>query len=326
MSERNAPIRAIAVVGPTASGKTALSIALARRLGGEIISCDSMQIYRGMDIGTAKATEEERAAIPHHMIDILPPNAPYSAADYGEDAYRTACALTARGVTPIFCGGTGLYLNAACTALHENAPMADEAIRARLTAIGQSEEGKTQLFERLTALDPEEAQKTHKNNVRRVVRALEIYELTGKPKSLFDRESKAASPRIRLLPILLDFRDRQLLYRRIEARVDDMMANGLAAEVRALFEKGLLAPDTTAGQAIGYKELYAYAVLGTVGRETAMAELKTATRRYAKRQLTWFRAMEGILTVCPDREDGTLKSADELAYELDAPIRAFLES
>lgn len=323
LQKETAPINAIAVVGPTASGKTALAIELARRLHGEIISCDSMQIYRGMDIGTAKATEEERRAIPHHLIDILSPDTPYSAADYGEDAYRTALSLSRRFITPIFCGGTGLYLNAACTALHERAPMADEGVRARLMALGESEEGKEKLFEKLLATDPEEASKTHKNNLRRVVRALEIYELTGKPKSQFDRETKDLSPRIRLLPILLDFSDRQLLYRRIEKRVDQMMENGLEEEVRTLLNGGFLSPDTTAGQAIGYKELRAY-LEGSATREEAVADLKTATRRYAKRQLTWFRAMDGVFTLTPDLEDGTVKTASQLASEAEETVRAFL--
>ena len=323
LTKESTPIRAIAVVGPTASGKTALAIELARRLHSEIISCESMQIYRFMDIGTAKATEEEQRAVPHHMIDILPPNAPYSAADYGEEAYRVASALSMRGITPIFCGGTGLYLNAACRAVHESAPMADPSIRARLSALGESEQGRETLWQTLLENDPEEAAKTHKNNLRRVIRALEIYELTGKPKSFFDRQSQTTPPRIALLPILLDFRDRQLLYRRIDERVDAMMANGLADEVRTLLSAGLLSPDTTAGQAIGYKELCAW-LEGRMTKEEAVGDLKTATRRYAKRQLTWFRAMDGILSLTPDLEDGSLKNAEQLADELDARIRAFL--
>ena len=244
-------------------------------------------------------------------------------ADYGEDAYRTAKALASRGALPIFCGGTGLYLNAACTARHENAPMADESVRARLTALGESEQGKDELWHRLSEIDPEEAQKTHKNNLRRVVRALEIYELTGKPKSFFDRESQNLMPRIELLPLLLDFCDRQLLYRRIDERVEEMMANGLEAEVRALFDGGFLSPDSTAGQAIGYKELRAY-IEGLATREEAVKSLKTATRRYAKRQLTWFRAMNGIVSRAPDREDGTLKTAACLADEAETIIHSFL--
>lgn len=319
----NRPISAIAVVGPTASGKTSLAIALSRRFGGEIISSDSMQIYRHMDIGTAKASPEEQQAVTHHLLDILEPNEPYSAADYGEDAYRIACSMNERGILPVFCGGTGLYLNAACRPLHENAPPSDPALRARLAAEAESEEGREMLWQRLLAYDPEEAAKTHCHNVRRVIRALEICILTGRPKSLLDREATLLPPRIRLLPLLLNFSDRQLLYARIDERVDLMMEHGLAEETRRLLAKGVLAPETTAGQAIGYKELIPW-LEGRASREEALEELKTATRRYAKRQLTWFRAMEGIVTLTPDRPDGTLKTPEELADEAAPTIRDFL--
>lgn len=322
-TQKAIPPRAIAVVGPTASGKTALAIELARRLSGEIISCDSMQVYQDMDIGTAKATQEERAQIPHHLIDFLPPNTPYSAADYGEDAYKIACALAEKDALPIFCGGTGLYLNAAVRALHHTTPPPDPLIRARLQALSQTENGRTELFERLCMLDPREAQKTHKNNTRRVIRALEIYELTGMTKSRFDEESASVPPRIEMLPILLDFHSRQLLYERIEKRVDLMMQDGLENEARRLYARGFLAPDTTAGQAIGYKELAAW-LDGHMTEDEAVAALKTATRHYAKRQLTWFRALDGVLSISPDLPNGCIKTPAALADELMPAIHAFL--
>ena len=285
---------ALAVVGPTASGKSALALTLAERFGGEIVSCDSMQIYRGMDIGTAKPTEEERGRIPHHMIDILDPDEPCSAADYGERAAEAANGILSDGRLPIFCGGTGLYLTAALTGRHDDAPPSDPALRAALTARGKTEEGRAELYRELSTVDPETAAATHQNNLRRVVRALEIYRLTGKVKSAFDRESKQVPPRFDCLTLGLDFPDRKTLYRRIEYRVDRMMEDGLYEEATELWERGFLSPGTTAGQAIGYRQ-FLPCFTGERTPEEAAEEIKLATRRYAKRQLTWFRAQPGIV-------------------------------
>lgn len=284
----------LAVVGPTASGKSALALLLAERFGGEIVSCDSMQIYRGMDIGTAKPTQEERRRIPHHMIDILDPDEPYSAADYGDAAASSAEGILSRGKLPVFCGGTGLYLFAALTGRHEAAPPSDPLLRAELSARGNTEEGRRELYLELLRVDPASAAATHQNNLRRVVRALEIYRLTGTPKSVFDRESRERPLRFDCLILGLDFPDRKTLYRRIERRVDEMMASGLYGEAKALWERGYLAPGTTAGQAIGYRQ-FLPCFTGEVAPEEAADEIKTATRRYAKRQLTWFRAQPGIV-------------------------------
>ena len=285
---------ALAVVGPTASGKSALALLLAERFGGEIVSCDSMQIYRGMDIGTAKPTAAERRRVPHHLIDVRDPDEPYSAADYGEEAATVAEEILSRGRIPIFCGGTGLYLSAALTGRHGEAPPSDPALRAELLERGKTEDGRRALYDELSAVDPESAEATHPNNLRRVVRALEIYRLTGKPKSVFDRESRERDARFDCLTLGLDFPDRGELYAQIDRRVDAMMEEGLYDEAKTLWDKGYLAPGATAGQAIGYRQ-FLPCFAGELSPEAAAEEIKTATRRYAKRQLTWFRAQTGIV-------------------------------
>ena len=285
---------ALAVVGPTASGKSALALELAERFGGEIVSCDSMQIYRGMDVGTAKPTAEERARVPHHMLDIRDPDEPYSAADYGEEAESVAETVLSRGGLPIFCGGTGLYLSAVLTGRHDDAPPSDPALRAELSERGKTEDGRRELYDELLALDPASAAATHPNNLRRVVRALEIYRLTGTPKSVFDRESREREARFDCLILGLDFPERKDLYARIDRRVDGMMKDGLYDEAKRLWERGYLAPKTTAGQAIGYRQ-FLPCFAGESSPEEAAEQIKLATRRYAKRQLTWFRAQPGVV-------------------------------
>ena len=307
---------AIAVIGPTASGKSALALDLSERFGGEIVSCDSMQIYRGMDIGTAKPTPAERARVKHHMIDILDPDQPYSAADYGDEAARVATEILSRGKLPVFCGGTGLYLTAALTGRHGEAPPSDPALRAELSERGKTEEGRAKLYEELAAVDPISAAATHKNNLRRVVRALEIYRLTGKPKSVFDEESRNCPPRFDCLTLGLDFPERGALYRRIDRRVDEMAAAGLYDEAKTLWEKGYLAPGTTAGQAIGYRQ-FLPCFKGDLTPEEAAEDIKLATRRYAKRQLTWFRAQEGIVWL-----DG---GSPDLAERAENAVSAYLD-
>ena len=303
-----------AVVGPTASGKTALAIALAKRLDGEILCCDSMQIYREMDIGTAKPTEAERTAVPHHLCDFLSPNEPYSAADYAADAARAVREVASRGKIPIFCGGTGLYLAAARRGEVNEAIPGETAYRAELEAIAATEGGADILYARLAAGDPESAATTHKNNLRRVIRALEVLHETGIPKSEWDRRSREAEPALRILPFALRY-DRARLYARIEARVDAMMEQGLLDEVRSLFERGILSPDSTAGQAIGYKEFAAY-LRGECSLAQATDDLKTATRRYAKRQLTWFAADESVYWLDAEDENGVPREKEALVAEM----------
>ena len=311
-------IRALSLTGPTASGKTSLSLFLAEELDCEIISCDSMQIYREMNIGTAKATAGEQARAKHHMIDILSPSESYSAEDYRRDAMAAAEDITARGKLPLFVGGTGLYIDTVMRGGSVESPPSDENIRTELMRQGETPEGRERLYERLSEIDPEAAEKTHMNNLRRVVRALEIYEVSGKTKTYFDKLSREVSPDVSVGMITLDFHNRENLYRRVDARVDEMIDMGLVDEVRSLYERGLLDPSTTAAQAIGYKEIVTY-IKGECSLVEAVDELKLSSRRYAKRQLTWFRHESDAQRLYVDRVDGSLKDIDTLSKEaLDA--------
>ncbi len=305
-------IFALAVTGPTASGKTALSLALARELDCEIISCDSMQIYRGMDIGTAKATAEEQSRAPHHLIDIIDPDEDFSAESYRIAALTAARDITARGRLPMFVGGTGLYIDTVMR-VGADTPESDPEYRAALTKGADTEEGRLALWRQLSEIDPESAEAIHYNNVKRVVRALEIYDKTGRPKSELDRESKTLSPELRVGMITVDFHNRENLYSRVDERVDAMMREGLLEEVRGLYERGLL-DGGTASAAIGYKELVRY-LRGECDLESAVEEIKLSSRRYAKRQLTWFRHEAEAKRIFADTEDGKMKSKDELIAE-----------
>ena len=310
-------IKILAVVGPTASGKTAVAVELAKRLGGEVISCDSMQIYRRMDIGTAKPTREEMSGIVHHLIDAVEPDAPFSCAEYVTRAAQAAKEITARGKLPILCGGTGLYLDRfLCGEMEET--QADEALRASLFAYAESE-GIEALHARLRAVDPESAQTIHPNNVKRVARALEIYEQTGIPKSEFDRRSQVVESPYDATVIGLFYPRREVLYERINRRVDIMLADGLLEETEKLMQEGVFEVNQTAAQAIGYKELLGY----FDGNETlteAAENLKTATRRYAKRQLTWFSAKPYVKWVDME-QNGQLRSLDDVCQEIVSRFR-----
>lgn len=268
-----------AVVGPTATGKTALAIALAQRRNGEIISCDSMQIYRGMDIGTAKPNAVERAQAVHHMIDVASPEEQYSCVQYVASAKQCVEEIAARGRIPIFCGGTGLYLDSVLYGTDFSEGEADPAYRASLALLSPEV-----LHAKLCEIDPSAAAAVHPHNVKRVIRALEIYHTTGKTKTEWDAASRSTPPSYDAVVIGLDYRDRTRLYARIDRRVDEMMAQGLLAEVSAL----QIPPGSTAAQAIGYKELLA-AQRGECTVAEAVERIKTASRNYAKRQLTWFR-------------------------------------
>ncbi len=308
-------MRALAVVGPTAGGKTALALALAERLDGEIIACDSMQIYREMDIGTAKPTAEERARAPHHLFDFADPTVPFSAADYVPLAMRAVREITARGHLPIFCGGTGLYLDAVRTLRHEGeAPPPDPALREKLLRGTEEERGRIALWERLHAVDPAAADATHYNNVRRVVRALEIYLTTGKTKTEIDAAASVANPELKLTVFGLFYENRDLLRARIDTRVDRMLEAGLLEETQRLDAAGVFRTNATAAQAIGYKELLPV-LTGETSLVTATEQLKTATRRYAKRQMTYFRAMEGLIPITADR-DGTVRPIEEVLADV----------
>lgn len=307
-------IFALSLTGPTASGKTALSLGIARELGCEIISSDSMQIYKRMDIGTAKATAEEQALVPHHLIDFLEPDMQYSAEDYRHDAIAVAENITRRGRLPLFVGGTGLYIDTVIRGSSQTSPPSDKTLTEKLIATGETEEGREQLWQRLYSVDPASAEKIHRNNVRRVVRALEIYELSGITKSEFDRLSRECGSDITVGMITLDFHCRENLYDRVNKRVDMMLDEGLVSEVEALWREGLLRPEYTSAQAIGYKEIIEY----LEGRRTlpeAVLDLKLSSRRYAKRQLTWFRRSTAK-RIFVDTEDGVMKGKDELLSEV----------
>lgn len=281
------------ITGPTATGKTRLGILLANRLGGEIVSGDSMQIYRGMDIGTAKPTPEERAAAPHHMIDIASPDEEWSVSRYVEAADAAVQDILARGKLPIVVGGTGLYIDALVrgTEFSERSE-ADELCRAELEERYEEIGGEAMLTE-LGQLDPERAAKLHPADKKRIVRAMEVYLLTGETITEHDRKSRAAEDRYDAAYIVLDYADRAALYARIDARVDEMVAAGLFGEVERVFAAGV---SNTARQAIGYKEAYA-ALTGEITRAEAVELIKRESRRYAKRQLTWLRRRPGALWI-----------------------------
>ena len=317
-------MKAIAITGPTASGKTELSLLVAERLSAEIISCDSMQIYRKMDIGTAKATPEERRRAPHHLIDFLDPRESYSVEAYRRDAELKMSEIISRGKLPVFVGGTGLYLDSLLRAESSSAPEGDHEYREKLLSTVQSEEDKTALWERLYSVDPESAEAIHKNNVKRVIRALEIYDKTGKPKSWHDARTRSSEPEHSIKVFTLDFHDREALYERINRRVDLMVSAGLVDEVRALYLDGMLPPESTASPALGYKEMLSY-VKGESTLEEACEEIKLASRRYAKRQLTWFRHKDYCIKIYADKESGGMRPADELVAEVLEHLNGFSE-
>lgn len=273
-----------------------------------------MQIYKGMDIGTAKATADERARVPHHLIDFLDPRESYSVERYRDAAIASARDIVSRGRLPILVGGTGLYVSALTRTSAVVSPKSDPEYRERILSSLKTEEDRDTLWQRLLSVDPESAEKIHKNNVKRVIRALEIYDKTGKPKSLLDRETQDGKSEISVGMITVDFHDRELLYSRVDSRVDVMLREGLIEEVEGLYKNGLLLPDTTAAQAIGYKEIVGY-LRGERTLDSAVEEIKLSTRRYAKRQLTWFRHTEGAKVIYADREAGGLKSLSELTEE-----------
>lgn len=282
-SEKKPPV--LAVVGATASGKTALGIALAKAYQGEVVSADSMQLYEGLDIATAKPTEAEMEGVPHHLISVLPPEMPCSVADYVQRAEAVIADIRRRGKLPIVVGGTGLYIDSLLDHIRFPEITASPEIRTRLEQEAETL-GRTALLERLRGCDPETAEKLHENNLRRIIRALEVYEQTGIPLSEHARRSRAVPPPWEVLRFGIGFRDREILYERIRRRVELMVAEGLVEEVRAEYESGRR--RETAAAAIGYKELLPY-LDGTAPLEECLAAVAQETCRYAKRQGTWFR-------------------------------------
>jgi len=276
----------ICVVGPTACGKTRMGVLLARHCGGEVVSCDSMQLYRGMVIGTAAPTPEETEGVPHHMVGVADPAEPYSVARYAEEAGRCADDILARGKTPVVVGGTGLYLDALLAghgfAAGQFGGEVRRALESRLDA-----EGAEALYAELARIDPARAEKLSPNDRKRIVRALEIWYETGKTMTQHDLETKSVPPRYDSVKLGFTFEDRDDLRAAIDRRVDEMAARGLFEEVRALLDAGV-PRRSTAFQAIGYKECLA-CLDGLVSRAEAIEEIKLRSRQYAKRQLTWLR-------------------------------------
>lgn len=287
-TDRQRP-RLLVLVGPTAVGKTKLSLTIAEQYNAEIISGDSMQVYRGMDIGTAKATPEERSRIKHHMIDIHDPDEPFSAAEFQERCAELIQGIHERGKLPFIVGGTGLYIESVCYNFQFNEAGSDDAFRREQRAFAESQ-GAEALHERLRQVDPESAERLHPNDQRRIIRALEIFHVSGERLSdLLKRQKKQSPYELCIIGLTMD---RALLYKRIEERIDAMMQQGLVEEVRGLLAQGC-SPSSVAMQGLGYKQIAGY-LEGHYSLEEAVALLKRDTRHFAKRQLSWFRHMKDI--------------------------------
>jgi len=305
----------VVIAGPTASGKTDLAINLALKTKGEVISADSMQIYRYMDIGTAKPSKEEMMGIPHHMIDIVDPDESYSVAFYKKDAENCIEDVISRDKLPIITGGTGLYINSLIYNIKFSETVIDEEFRKKMNQIAQTE-GPEVLHQMLQRVDPESAEKIHYNNVKRVIRALEVYEYTKKPMSQHKKESRMEPPQYRYLVFILNMgRDR--LYDRINKRVDIMLEAGLVDEVRRLLDMGYK-PGSTALQGLGYKEIISY-LNNEVPFDEAIRVLKRDTRHYAKRQLTWFKAIQNAIWLTGGSEN-IEKNTKEIQEYLETSI------
>ena len=279
----------LCVVGPTASGKTDYAVELALKCGGEVVSCDSMQIYKHMDIGTAKPTADEMKGVKHHMIDIIEPNESFSVARFSEMARECIDDILLRGKMPVLCGGTGLYFDSTINNINFIQMDTDEEYRKYLESAAK-EFGNEYVYKILKRVDEESAESIHPNNLKRVIRALEIYKTTGKKKSELDKEQLSEplyEPEITGL-----MRDREVLYDRLNKRVDIMMEKGLVEEVSELIKMGI-DTEATSMQAIGYKEIIEY-LDGKTSLSDAVDKIKRESRRYAKRQLTWFKRNEKI--------------------------------
>lgn len=295
----------IVVAGPTASGKTSLAIDIAKTLDGEIVCADSMQIYKYMDIGTAKATRDEQAQCPHHLMDIVEPDCEFSVADYTELAHKTISDIVSRGKTPIMCGGTGLYIDSVVNDVEFGEFENDYTLRRELEELAKKE-GSQRLIDMLSEFDPLSAKKLHPNNLKRIIRAIEFYKVSGIPISEHQHMTKLKESRYNAVEFIID-RERYELYDRINRRVDIMMDEGLADEVKTLMDRGY-SPKLNSMQGIGYKELIAY-FEGKSTLDEAVDAIKQNSRRYAKRQLTWFRRNENIHWLSPDNAlEETLKT------------------
>lgn len=295
----------LVIAGPTASGKTALGVALAKLYNGEVISADSMQIYKGMDIATAKPTIDEMQGIPHHLINFVERNQNFSVADYVQLAYQKINDIHKRGKLPIVVGGTGLYITSMMDNIQFSEIESSEKIRNRLYKESQTL-GKKYLLDKLYSIDVETAKVLHENNLGRVIRALEVYELTGKTMSELKQESRSIETPYRWLAFGINFVDRSILYDRINKRVDIMVKNGLIQECLQVYNQGNM---KTSNQAIGYKELIPYFEKVSSLQE-CLDSIKQETRHYAKRQLTWFRKDNRIIWIMADNFDSINKFTD----------------
>jgi len=280
----------IVITGPTASGKTALSVELAKRLDGEIVNADSMQIYKYMDIGTAKPDMEERQGIPHHLIDIVNPDESFSVARYCECAKEVIDDIHKRGKIPVMVGGTGLYVDSLVNNIQFSEIEPDEDYRMEMENLAD-QKGNQYIYNMLLDIDPEGASKIKVADRKRVIRALEVYHLTGKTITWHNQQSRSVPSPYNTTMFAIDV-DREALYDKINRRVDIMVKNGLVDEVKKILDMGIK-KDTTAMQAIGYKEIAEY-LQGVITLEEAIDKIKQGSRRYAKRQLTWYRRNEKI--------------------------------
>ena len=306
----------ICIAGPTASGKTALAVSLAKELDGEVISCDSMQIYKDMDIGTAKPTLDEMEGVPHHMLSVVEPWEDFSVSRYCEMATPILDDILARGKTAIIAGGTGLYMDSLIRG-NDFAPFPATGMREKLEAKAD-ELGMEAMLAELAAIDPETAQRLHLKDRKRIIRALEVYYETGQTITQHNKKTQEVPPRYQPVWLGLDFADRQELYRRIDMRVELMLQQGLVEEIRSLLDKGI-PKKCTAMQAIGYKE-FVDALDGVITIEEAAAKVQQSSRHYAKRQLTWFRRNENMRWLTRQSGDGAdkiLSLARQVVQETD---------
>ena len=307
------PPKIVVICGPTASGKTRLAVELALAHGGEVVSADSMQIYRAMDIGTAKPTQEEMRGVPHHMLDVADPAEDFSVARYVDMAAKCVDDILARGKLPIVAGGTGLYIDSLLSGRDFAAFDPDSTLRGQLEAEFAQTGGEAMLA-KLGTIDPDAAARLHPNDAKRIIRALEVFYTTGKTITQHNLETQAIPPRYEAVTLALAFEQREDMWARIDRRVDEMMEKGLVDEVRGLLDRGI--PDKcTAMQAIGYKEMAA--ALRSGGDVYAAAEeIKLRSRQYAKRQLTWFgrdgKANWYRWKACPDFADALRYSTEKL--------------
>ena len=309
--------RIICIAGPTASGKTALAVELAKELNGEVVSCDSMQVYRRMDIGTAKPTKEEMQGIVHHMIDVAEPDEDFSVSRYCEMASPIVDDILARGKTAIIAGGTGLYMDSLIRG-NAFAPFPATGVRERLEAQADAE-GMESMLEWLRSVDPASAARLHLSDRKRIIRALEVFLETGETITEHNRKTQAIPPKYNPLWLGLDFADRAELYHRIDLRVDIMLEMGLISEIKSLLSSGI-PPKCTAMQAIGYKE-FVNALNGEETVEKAAEEVKKSSRHYAKRQLTWFRRnprLHWLTRQTGQKNEEILTAARQIIYDFDS--------